>query len=187
MQARTAHEALAAHAVIAGPRLTLQALAPDDEDLFVGLYTDPVTMQHIAPPLAPAPAAASFAAALGQWRRACPRFLYWAVRRNRGMNGVGMVALSFDPTTPGQVEVGIMLGTGVLGQGLSTRALGLLAGHAFEHGLAGTLVAQHAHGNLASQRMLERLGFERMVHPDPLPGTYGWRLVAEQLRAPDHD
>jgi RimJ/RimL family protein N-acetyltransferase len=65
----------------------------------------------------------------------------------------------FDPMRD-VVEIGYWLFTHARGRGVATRAVGALVEHAFANGIL--RVEAHVRiGNVASERVLERLGFER--------------------------
>jgi RimJ/RimL family protein N-acetyltransferase len=71
----------------------------------------------------------------------------------------GITLHHFDPMRDG-VEVGYWLFREARGRGVATRAVGALVEHAFDNGL----IRVEAHvriGNRASERVLERLGFQR--------------------------
>ena len=81
----------------------------------------------------------------------------------------------------GAVEVGYGLAESARGRGLATEALRAMVGRASALGVA-TVVAMTAVDNLASQRVLERLGFTRLdiVVEDPDDGPLiRWELALE--------
>jgi RimJ/RimL family protein N-acetyltransferase len=73
----------------------------------------------------------------------------------------GLVSLQLDSRRHGVAELGYGLGARARGRGLATRAAALVARWAFEEVAIARLEARTHPENLASQRVLERLGFTR--------------------------
>ena len=93
------------------------------------------------------------------------------------VGGIGFI----HPPEQGAVEVGYGLAESARGRGLATEALRAMVGRASALGVA-TVVAMTAVDNLASQRVLERLGFSRLdiVVEDPDDGPLiRWELALE--------
>jgi RimJ/RimL family protein N-acetyltransferase len=90
------------------------------------------------------------------------------------VGGIGFI----HPPEQGAVEVGYGLAESARGQGLATEALRAVVERASQLG-ATTVVAMTAVDNIASQRVLERLGFTRLdaVVDDEEDGPlYRWEL-----------
>ena len=87
------------------------------------------------------------------------------------VGGIGFI----HPPELGEVEVGYGLAESVRGRGFASEALRAVSTWAAEHGVA-TIVAMTATDNMASQRVVERVGFTRLPEPvvDPEDGPM-WR------------
>jgi RimJ/RimL family protein N-acetyltransferase len=93
-----------------------------------------------------------------------------------------------DPT--GQAMIGYSLRREYRGRGFTTRAARLVAGWAFRHAGIARLVAGTSPDNVASQRVLERAGFQREGYErGRLPGPDGGRIdnVAFALLPPSSE
>jgi RimJ/RimL family protein N-acetyltransferase len=91
------------------------------------------------------------------------------------VGGIGFL----HPPERGEVEVGYGLAESARGRGLATEALRAVAVWASEHGVV-TVVAMTATDNVASQRVVERVGFTRLPEPvvDPEDGPlWRWELA----------
>jgi RimJ/RimL family protein N-acetyltransferase len=91
------------------------------------------------------------------------------------IGGVGFI----HPPESGAVEVGYGLADSARGRGLASEALRAVAAWAAEHGVT-LVVAMTATDNVASQRVVERVGFVRRpdVVVDPEDGPlWRWELV----------
>ena len=90
------------------------------------------------------------------------------------VGGIGFI----HPPEVGEVEVGYGLAESARGRGLATEALRAATVWAQEHGVA-RVVAMTATDNLASQRVVERVGFTRLpgqvVDPEDGP-LWRWEL-----------
>ena len=90
------------------------------------------------------------------------------------VGGIGFI----HPPLRGEVEVGYGLAESARGHGLATEALRAVAEWASQHGVV-TMVAMTATDNVASQRVVERVGFTRSPDPvvDPEDGPlWRWEL-----------
>ena len=77
--------------------------------------------------------------------------------------GVAVGGIRFiHPPEAGEVEVGYGLAESARGRGLATEALRAMTALAAQHGVA-VMVAVTSVDNVASQRVLERAGFTRLL------------------------
>ena len=156
-------------ATLATARLLLRPLGPDDEALYVALYTDPATLRHVLAPQAPAAARRGFAAALAGLGSDEGQRGFWVMQARDG-RALGLIGLHRDG--PGAAEVGVVLPPAWQGLGLATEAIAALADHAFATlGLA-RLHTRHDHDHALAAGLMARLGFERVA---AAAGRRGWR------------
>lgn len=84
---------------------------------------------------------------------------------------VGLIGYKHVPRPNGEVEIGYGIAPGRRRRGHATRAVGLLVRIAREDPAVRVVLADTAVDNLASQRALEKNGFERVAtHTDPVDG-----------------
>ena len=83
---------------------------------------------------------------------------------------VGCCGFRPRPVQPDVLELGFLLRPGFWGQGLATEAAGAAVAHAFDVLGARAIFAGHHPGNVASQRVLEKLGFKK-THLEHYPPT----------------
>jgi RimJ/RimL family protein N-acetyltransferase len=109
----------------------------------------------------------------------------YVIEDTRGGELLGGCALHhFDPMRD-TVEIGYWLFVGARGRGVATRSVGALAAHAFANGIR-RFEAHVRLENRASERVLERLGFERegvrrryLRHEGEYADATIWSLLAE--------
>lgn len=87
------------------------------------------------------------------------------VRLREGGDAVGGIGFLSAPTADGEAEVGYGLAESVRGRGLATEALRAVCAHAAEHGVR-VVLALTDPDNVASQRVLEHVGFVRDEVPE---------------------
>lgn len=145
-------------------RLRLRPLAVSDEADLVALDSDPEVMRYVGSPAGVKSPAETRERARRRIREAqrgdYEPLGFWRIegRSDRAFHGVG--ALVRMPESD-DVEVAYRLARSAWGQGIATEAAGALVAHALGPlGLA-RVVAVTYPANQASQRVLDKLGFER--------------------------
>lgn len=83
----------------------------------------------------------------------------FAVVTRASPEAVGQVGIHSPPDDTGAVEIGYGLSPSARGQGYATEAVGALVQHLHGQENISTVTARTAHGNRASERVLEKLGF----------------------------
>jgi len=162
--------------VLETERLLLEPLSEERQEEFVSLTADPEAMRYWSPSGAfdRDEAEHRFSRALARTReRGFGR--RWIVLKATGA-GIGftetkVLGEGYDDVPPDDVELGWMLTRPEWGNGYATEAGCAARDEAFEHLGLGSVIALHHPDNLASARVMERLGmsFEReFVH------TVGW-------------
>lgn len=138
----------------------LRPYQPGDRDFFVALFSDAEVCAHTGGPLSAEQAGALFDSLIdGTHARAIAAF---AVVTE--LEPVGHAVLLRTPA-PGEVEIGFMMSRAHWGQGFGTRAARALQIEAKRRGFdraVGTVDLE----NVASQRVLEKLGGERQLDRD---------------------
>jgi RimJ/RimL family protein N-acetyltransferase len=138
----------------------LRPYQPGDREFFVALFGDPEVCAHIGGPRSTKQANALFDALLGgTHERAIAAFAVVTA-----VELVGHCALLREPE-PGDVEIGFMIARAHWGRGLGTQAARALQIEAKRRGFSraiGTVDLE----NIASQRVLDKLGGERTLDRD---------------------
>lgn len=156
--------------------VTLRRLAPADADPMHRLHTLPEVVANRVPPAPPSREATERRCRLAESHWLAGRSADFAIVDARTDAVAGGCALVYDEPTTGQAMLGYSLLPEARGRGLATRAVALLAGWAFDIGLA-RLWAGTRPENVASQRVLEKAGFRREgVMRGRLPGPAGTRV-----------
>lgn len=146
------------------PRLRLRPLASSDEADLIALDSDPEVMRYVGSPAgvkSPAETRERARLRIREEQRGDYEPLgFWRIEgRNDGaFHGVG--ALIRMPTGD-DVEVAYRLARSAWGQGIATEAAGALVAHALGPLALPRVVAVTYPANQASQRVLDKLGFER--------------------------
>jgi RimJ/RimL family protein N-acetyltransferase len=145
-------------------RLRLRPLASSDEADLIALDRDPEVMRYVGSPAgvkSPAETAERARLRIRETQRGDYEPLgFWRIegRGDRAFHGVG--ALIQMPESD-DVEVAYRLARSAWGQGIATEAAGALVAHALGPLALPRVVAVTYPENQASQRVLDKLGFER--------------------------
>lgn len=146
------------------PRLRLCPLAPRDLPDLIRLDSDPEVMRYVGSPAGVRPPAEIEERALTRIREAGEGahdpLGFWRVEARRDGVFHGLAALIRMPTDD-DVELAYRLARTAWGHGIATEAAGALVAHALGALGLRRLVAVTYPDNHASQRVLDKLGFER--------------------------
>jgi [ribosomal protein S5]-alanine N-acetyltransferase len=146
------------------PRLRLRPLASSDEADLVALDSDPEVMRYVGSPAgvrSPAETLERVRLRIRETQRGDYEPLgFWRIegRSDGAFHGVGAL---IQMPGGGDVEVAYRLARGAWGQGIATEAAGALVAHALGPLGLPRVVAVAYPANQASQRVLDKLGFER--------------------------
>jgi RimJ/RimL family protein N-acetyltransferase len=151
-------------------RLRLRPLAPSDEADLVALDSDPEVMRYVGSPAgvkSPAETRERARMRIREEQRGDYEPLgFWRIeaRSDRAFLGVGaLIRMPDGDEVPaaGDVEVAYRLARSAWGQGIATEAAAALVAHALGPLGLPRVVAVTYPANQASQRVLDKLGFER--------------------------
>lgn len=149
-------------------RLRLRALAPSDEADLVALDSDPEVMRYVGSPAGVKGPAETRERARMRIREEqggdYEPLGFWRIeaRSDGAFLGVGaLIRMPDGDEVPGDVEVAYRLARSAWGMGIATEAAGALVAHALGPLGLPRLVAVTYPANEASQRVLDKLGFER--------------------------
>jgi RimJ/RimL family protein N-acetyltransferase len=146
------------------PRLRLRPLASSDETDLVALDSDPEVMRYVGSPAgvkSPAETLERARLRIRETQRGDYEPLgFWRIegRSDGAFHGVGAL---IQMSTGDDVEVAYRLTRDAWGQGIATEAAGALVAHALGPLGLPRVVAVTYPANQASQRVLDKLGFER--------------------------
>jgi RimJ/RimL family protein N-acetyltransferase len=145
--------------MLQGPRVSLRALAKSDVDAIFALFSDPEAMRYWAylPYTERAQAEQRLERDfIGMAEQAS---FPWGIAQGAAL--IGTVTLHDLNLAQGRAEIGYMLGRAHWGQGLAREAVSLAIDHAFGPLELRRLEADIDPRNTASQKLLERLGFQK--------------------------
>ena len=146
------------------PRLRLRPLAASDEADLVALDSDPEVMRYVGSPAgvkSPAETRERARLRIRETRSGEYEPLgFWRIegRSDGAFHGIGALIRMPEEN---DVEVAYRLARSAWGQGIATEAAGALVGHALGPLALPRVVAVTYPANVASQRVLDKLGFER--------------------------
>lgn len=110
-----------------------------------------------------------------------PWYTYWLVIIRSSAFGAGLIGFKGAPSPQGMVEIGYGMDSRFQGQGYTTEGVRELAAWAFRHpGNCSAILANTEKSNLASQRVLEKAGFQRGQEKE---GCIAWKLTLPALVA----
>lgn len=158
-------------------RLYLRPLGPSDQPLYCRLYADPGLMRHIGTPLSDSAAQRAFLIALRQTTAADPTTQVWTIERQAAP--IGIAACVRGPAVPDEAELGLMLVAEAQGLGLAVEALNALVDRVFASLRLRRVWTRHASENLASVRLMRRMGFTPLVTTED---EVQWQMLRGQWR-----
>jgi len=151
--------------IIETPRLRLRPLIDSDMESYLAMWADPEVIRHVSP--TPISRAAAEAAATHYTRLLQTKgYGYWTIDVNGGPSFAGIIELvdvNFTAAFTPAIEVGWLLPREHWGNGYATDGGRAALDYAFTTLELDEVVALTAASNIASQRVMQRLG---MTH-DP--------------------
>jgi len=144
--------------VIETARLRLRRLSADDEHALVELDSDPDVMRWVGSPPGCRPHAETVERVRQRIGADHGALGFWVVEGRDGGGAIGLVALLPMPAG-GDIELAYRLARRAWGRGLATEAASAIIAYAFGAARLPRLVAVTYPDNVASQRVLARLGF----------------------------
>jgi len=155
--------------------VTLRRVAPGDADALHRLHTLPEVVANRVPPVPPTWESIERRCRLAESHWLAGRSADLAILDTASGTTAGGCALVYDEPATGQAMLGCSMLPEARSRGLTTRAMRLVAGWAFDIGLA-RLWAGTRPENVAAQRVLEKIGFRREgLLRGRLPGPDGTR------------
>ncbi|WP_395143543.1 GNAT family N-acetyltransferase [Armatimonas sp.] len=144
---------------LTGERVCLRMMTPKDAPAIFTLFSDPEAMRYWSYPPYTELTQAEARLARDISGAAESAVLPWGVEQDGVL--IGTVTLHDLNLSGGRAELGYLLAKSRWGQGLAQEAVGLAIDHAFATLGLRRLEADIDPRNLASQKLLERLGFVR--------------------------
>lgn len=139
------------------PRLRLTPLTEADWPFFWSLYQDRSLMRFVTDNVSESEVRKAFESRLPHWSPGAEHWLCLVVREHDSQHPLGVTG--FIPREPAIAEVGYLFAAAAQGKGYGTESLRRVCEYAFTdiglHRLTATVTA----GNLASRRLLEKVGF----------------------------
>lgn len=168
--------------MIETPRLRLRRLRPSDEPDLIALDSDPDVMRYVgSPPGCRSPE--ETAERVKQHLEADHGPLgFWLVERRAGGGLLGLCALIRMPGGD-DIELAYRLARRSWGQGIATEAAGALVDHGFRAVTLPRIVAVTYPENLASQRVLEKVGFACRGFVDYKGARAAYYVITPEARA----
>lgn len=145
----------------ASERLFLKPRALADRDDCIAMDRDPEVTRHIDGPWHQPDAHLRFV--VDRITRVYPEGLgYWSIfERTAPTRFIGWVLLIPEDTRGPDVEIGWRLVRNAWGRGIASEAARVVVAHAFDSVGLESIVAGIAEGNVASQRVAQKLGMKR--------------------------
>lgn len=174
--------------IIETERLRLRPMNDADLEPFLAMAADPDVTRYVSPVAIPR---ASAEAAFHHYREmlATKEYGYWTIDVHAGPSFAGVILLqdvNFTAAFTPAIEVGWLLPSAQWGNGYATEGARAVLEYAFSTLRIDEVVALTAAGNVASQRVMERLGMTRDPADDfnhPLGiGTSLERCVLYRIR-----
>lgn len=170
------------------PRLVLRRWRAADVAPMAAMNADPVAMRFIADgvPVDAARTASDIAAYERMWER-CGYGRFAVIRRDTGVF-VGFAGFAIPDDVPEimpAVEIGWRVGRAHWGQGLATEAARAALGFAFTAAGLDRVVAVHVIGNVASERVVTKLGMSPVL--DTVETVFGRPVRVHAIGPPAID
>jgi RimJ/RimL family protein N-acetyltransferase len=150
--------------ILTAPRVILRPPSPNDVPALFAIYHDPATMAYWSRPPMTDPSEAEDLIAEIERHAAADTLLQWIIARREDDLAIGSCTLFRFEREHRRAEIGYILRRDHWGRGLATEALEALFAHAFGALGLHRLEADVDPRNVASIRLVERLGFKREGH-----------------------
>ncbi|QKJ32372.1 GNAT family N-acetyltransferase [Mucilaginibacter mali] len=141
------------------PRLIIRNFQPEEEDAYIALLSDEQVKEHL-PKRTPDENRKGFRDTLTA-DEAGAIFSKWTIEHKPDGGYVGMCLLRNYDNLPDTLEVGYCMHVKYWGQGLATEMVNALITYASAQPEINTIVAVTTHGNIPSQKVLEKAGLVR--------------------------
>lgn len=133
----------------------MRPLAPGDQALYCGLYTDTELMRHIGAPLTAVAARRAFDASC-RHNAAAGTHESWVMVERAGARDIGLIVLIQEGDA---AEIGAMLLGDAHNRGYAAEAITALVDLAFEETALDRLWTRHSRDNDAAHGLMRKLGF----------------------------
>lgn len=143
--------------ILTTPRLRCETLKEADWPFFLSLYQDRAVMRQVMDALSEAEIREAFDARLTPWSPGAEHWLCLTVRDASTRDPLGLTGFIQREKT--MAEVGFLFAPGAQGKGYATESLRAVCDYAFSEGDFRRLTATVTAGNLASRRVLKKMGF----------------------------
>ncbi|MCG9696262.1 GNAT family N-acetyltransferase [Shewanella sp. Isolate11] len=141
-------------------RLKIRTLQPEDWPLFLSIQQDPQLNQFVRAPDSLEVNRAKFDSRLQPWQFESGEWLTLTIEEISTGQAVGFTGFYASNLALAQVEVGYMLGQDGQGKGYATESLSAVIDWACLAFQVHKFIGVCAQGNKASQRVLEKCGFQ---------------------------
>lgn len=143
--------------ILTTPQLRCETLKEADWPFFLSLYQDRSVMRQVMDALSEAEIRKAFDSRLTLWSPGAEHWLCLIVRDAGTREPLGLTGFIQREKT--MAEVGFLFAPGAQGKGYATESLRAVCDYAFSEGVFRRLTATVTAGNLASRRVLEKMGF----------------------------
>jgi RimJ/RimL family protein N-acetyltransferase len=161
-------------------RLRLRGWTDADVEPFIAMGTDPEVMRYVTPTV-PTPAYAKAAAVHYRQQLETKGYGWWVLEATDAPGFAGIILLQdveFEAAFTPAIEVGWLLPREQWGKGYATEGARIALDHAFGPMKLDEVVSLTTAGNMASQRVMQRLG---MTH-DPADDFEHPQLPTDPMR-----
>jgi len=145
-------------------KIKLSLLDESDLPLFIEMSTCPQLMKHIYKPYTVEEAREAFYEKSKPWNFECDQWLCFGIADINTREKLGNIGLKVINLEQKVAEIGFMLKVSAHGKGIASEALKLLINCAFCDVKINKLMAYCSTDNIASYRLLEKLGFSREAY-----------------------
>lgn len=139
------------------PRLTCSPLRKDDWPFFLSLQQHPDVMRYVDEARPVAAIRQTFDSRLPEWTPGSPHWLCLVVRETATQTPLGVTG--YVHREEDCAEVGFLFAPEAQGKGFAGESLRAVCDFAFTQGAIRRLIATVTVGNVASRRLLEKVGF----------------------------
>jgi ribosomal-protein-alanine N-acetyltransferase len=148
------------HIIAQTPRFEIRNFKPDEEEVYLSLFDDALVLIHI-PKRTRKENSAIFRSALNDYA-AGKTLGRWGLFNNNDHEFIGLCLLrDFDGET-GKIELGYVLGRKYWGKGIASELALIMINYGFTQTGAQEIIAVTTLENMASQRVLEKAGMNRL-------------------------
>lgn len=162
--------------MIESDELSLTKLSQQDQDFYIGIFTDAELLKYISKPLSTDEAAKSFEKTLKKMLWTPPEIILYCINSKLYNEKIGVIGFKWNQLNITSVEIGVII-KNYQRQGFANKAKTLLIQHAFDEFCINKIIATCDKKNNAANYSFSKLGFIQKQSKDQNKTI--WKIIKQ--------